>query len=648
MTTTIVMCVVSPASADEQFRFATRELATAADRNELGLRSLIHVQLDRTGTPDVVYASGRTLEIFYNPQRRLPVSHVARFEVDGNLRGAVAADFDGDGFKDLAVISHDTGRIQIFYFDARGRFLRDQFIAAGPRAQSMVAADLDGDGRADLAYTFAIETERDAVATLINDGQGAFRRSEPTPVGRAPFGLVAVDLDGDGSVDLAAANALSDTVSVLLNNGGGAFPAAATHPAGDGPWDLAAGDLNRDGLTDLIVTNAESLDVSVMLGAGGGGLRAQRRFAANTLRVFPTNVSLDVGDLSGDGFEDVLLSNGSVLHGTGDGGLGAPVHFDLVSNAVVLTHLDGDGRLDVLVDRAWTAPPGVVLGWNLPLVTNRAPIPRVADITVPFGAAGLFDARGSSDPDGHLIGFAWHDEFGRPLGDLGTQLVFRLPGEYVYTLTVRDSFGAASVTTVRLVVTGEAPPFADIVLHAADASAVRGGWRRVNDASAASDVRLVHPDAGAPKLTRPLADPANYIELSFAAHADVIYQLWIRGRAAGNSWKNDSAYVQFSSTVDFGNTPQWRIGSSEALIFSLEPCVNCGVSGWGWNRDGIPPFTAVGELIMFESDGPQTIRIQTREDGLSIDQVVLSSVTYLGGQRPGAPKRDTVILPKSQ
>ena len=649
LATTLVVCITSQATAQDNFRFTTQELPTVADSNETGLRSLKHLQLDRTGTRDVVYASGRTLEIFFNPQRRTLASHVLRFEVDGNLRGVVAGDFDGDGFRDLAVISHDTARIQIFYFDARGRFVRDQFIPVGPAPQSIVAADLDGDGKSDLAYTHAIEDERDAVATLINEGRGVFRPSEPTPIGRAPFGLIAVDLDGDGWTDLAAANALSDTVSVLLNNGAGLFPTAETYDAGDGPWDIAAADLDRDGLADLVVTNAESQDVSVMLGTGGGVFAAERRFAANRLPVFPPNVSLAVGDLSGDGIHDVLLSTGSMLPGMGDGNLGDPVQFSLVSNAIVLTHLDDDGRLDAIVDRAWTEPAGLMLAWNRPLVTNRAPVPRVEDITVPFGAFGLFDARASADPDGHLLGFSWQDELGRPLGNLATQRVLRLPGEYVYSVTVRDSFGATAVARARLVVIGEAAPFTDIVLHAADASVVRGEWRRVADESAASGVRLVHPDAGAAKVTRPLAEPTNYIELTFEAHAGAIYQLWIRGRAERNSWKNDSAYVQFSSTIDFGDNPQWRIGSAEALIFSLEPCLNCGVRSWGWNRDGITPFTPVGELIRFESDGPQTIRIQTREDGLSIDQVVLSSLTYVGEDfRPGVAKRDTIILPKTQ
>jgi hypothetical protein len=45
--------------------------------------------------------------------------------------------------------------------------------------------------------------------------------------------------------------------------------------------------------------------------------------------------------------------------------------------------------------------------------------------------------------------------------------------------------------------------------------------------------------------------------------------------------------------------------------------------------------------------GVQTIRIQRREDGISIDQIVLSRVTYLA-RSPGATKNDATILPRTQ
>jgi hypothetical protein len=47
--------------------------------------------------------------------------------------------------------------------------------------------------------------------------------------------------------------------------------------------------------------------------------------------------------------------------------------------------------------------------------------------------------------------------------------------------------------------------------------------------------------------------------------------------------------------------------------------------------------------VYFSSSGPHTLRIQTREDGVSIDQVVISGDAYLHAP-PGAAKRDNTIF----
>jgi hypothetical protein len=53
----------------------------------------------------------------------------------------------------------------------------------------------------------------------------------------------------------------------------------------------------------------------------------------------------------------------------------------------------------------------------------------------------------------------------------------------------------------------------------------------------------------------------------------------------------------------------------------------------------------LGPVIYFAATGTQTIRIQNREDGLSIDQIVLSSSRYLTAS-PGGTKNDTTIVPR--
>jgi hypothetical protein len=171
-----------------------------------------------------------------------------------------------------------------------------------------------------------------------------------------------------------------------------------------------------------------------------------------------------------------------------------------------------------------------------------------------------------------------------------------------------------------------------------------GNFEVVADTTAAGGSRMDQPNAGAPKKTAPLANPVNYFEMTFTVEPNRAYRLWLRGRAQSNSYNNDSVYVQFSGTVTSTGTPVNRIGTTEAGAVVIEDCNGCGVSGWGWQDNGY----GVGVLgpVMYFTAGAQTIRIQEREDGIAIDQVVLSPDTYLNSS-PGLTKNDTTILKKT-
>jgi hypothetical protein len=186
----------------------------------------------------------------------------------------------------------------------------------------------------------------------------------------------------------------------------------------------------------------------------------------------------------------------------------------------------------------------------------------------------------------------------------------------------------------------------DVVLHAADASAIAGRWSLVNDSSAASGKRMHNPDRGDAKITTAAASPSNYFELTFNAVAGKPYRLWIRGRADSNHWANDSVFVQFSGSVNSSGSAIWRIGTTSSTEVNLEDCSGCGLSGWGWQDNGWG-VNVMGPVVYFASTGTQRIRIQQREDGISIDQIVLSPSTFLN-KSPGALKNDKTILPRTQ
>ena len=216
-------------------------------------------------------------------------------------------------------------------------------------------------------------------------------------------------------------------------------------------------------------------------------------------------------------------------------------------------------------------------------------------------------------------------------------------GSYSLTARATDNLNATTTSdAVPVSVRAASSTTSEIVLYAADATSITGDWQIVTDASAAGGRRLQNPNAGAAKLSAPLAEPIAYFELTFNADAGRPYRLWMRGMATANSWANDSVYIQFDQSVGEDGAPVNRIGTTSAATYTLEDCLSCGVAGWGWQDDmfGAGVF---GPPIYFANSGQQRIRIQVREDGLGIDQVVLSAVTYFTSA-PGAVKNDSTIL----
>jgi alpha-N-arabinofuranosidase len=258
-----------------------------------------------------------------------------------------------------------------------------------------------------------------------------------------------------------------------------------------------------------------------------------------------------------------------------------------------------------------------------------------------------------------LSGWGWNDN---AFGGMGPLIYFATSGTHTIRVQLREdglaidqvvlspqtylssSPGAAKNDTTILAENGGSASPTDVVLWAADVASttINGNWQRLADSSAAGGATLRYADAGGAKIG-PLASPAHYFEMTFAAQAGVGYRLWMRGKADSNSTNNDSVWVQFSDSVDSSGAATYRISTTSATMLNLEDCTGCRLSGWGWNDNA---FGGMGPLIYFATSGTHTIRVQLREDGLAIDQVVLSPQTYLSSS-PGAAKNDTTILTKS-
>lgn len=213
-------------------------------------------------------------------------------------------------------------------------------------------------------------------------------------------------------------------------------------------------------------------------------------------------------------------------------------------------------------------------------------------------------------------------------------------------MTVRRLFVFFLFLPVLILIAFVKPSSAqEVVLYASQAPVRVGNWSAAADPTAAGGARISNTDQDAAKIVTAAANPANYFELSFNASAGKAYRLWIRGKTLNNSPYNDSVFVQFSGSVNSSGSPVYRIGTTSATEINLEDCSGCALSGWGWQDNGWG-IGVLGPQIFFQSTGTQTIRIQVREDGFSIDQIVLSPSSYLFNS-PGALKGDNAILAQS-
>jgi|GEM_PF-6790914 len=245
------------------------------------------------------------------------------------------ADLNHDSVLDL-VVAGDTGgggnELWVHLGIGAGLFEPGVTYATGPSPNAVVCVDLNGDGSLDIATANSDgpATLDGTVTLLFGDGNGGFPIRFDVPIispiyGRAPvdaaLSITSSDFNGNGHQDLAVGT--SSGVVIMLNDGNGGFTQLVDIPLNGNIWTIAASDLNLDGIKDLVFQDPNG-GIETQLGNGDGTFKAPRGFF-----VAPQGLpSLAVGDLNEDGFPDVVyapiyrsIGDITVFLGDGDGSL---------------------------------------------------------------------------------------------------------------------------------------------------------------------------------------------------------------------------------------------------------------------------------------------------------------------------------------
>lgn len=285
----------------------------------------------------------------------------------------VFVDIDGDNDEDLFVSGTDSGDVGYLQFstnDGTGQFTTlpsNISLDVPDNGYDAAFADIDNDGDQDLCLIGGRFISVDHAQIYLNNGAGVFSADAMGNLQAVANGTVDFsDIDNDGDPDLLITGFTDNfTANTQLyeNNGAGQFaPLNSSNLAQLGMTAVAFSDIDGDLDQDLIISGRpgnfpSSTPTTMIYQNNGAGVFTE--MANNTLAAFHFS-ALTLGDVEGDGDEDLLIAGGpawttteqtTLLLNDGMGAFTEWLDTDLAKirqGRIALEDVSGDGELDII------------------------------------------------------------------------------------------------------------------------------------------------------------------------------------------------------------------------------------------------------------------------------------------------------------
>ena len=237
------------------------------------LASSTVADINKDGYLDLVL--GQFTAGYENPESNVIIYYGAKEGFDRSRRVTIPcnyrslsiqlADYDKDGWLDIAANSYQDGGVRVFYGSVDGFDVNRSIKIDAPAVVDLETADLNNDGWLDIVaccYRDFVNIHNDVGSLIFWGGQDGFKQwhSQWLP-GFTPLGPVIADWDSDGFLDLffpfyhGDISREEQPCYLFWGSAEGYSKRGRSYLFNDSGSDGLAADFNKDGLLDLAVAN---------------------------------------------------------------------------------------------------------------------------------------------------------------------------------------------------------------------------------------------------------------------------------------------------------------------------------------------------------------------------------------------------------